>query len=825
MADSLPADRSRQPIQLVPVEGRDWLGAPLPAPLTSFVGREHEVQAVGGLLRRSDVRLVSLTGPGGVGKTRLALRLAGDLASDFPDGVVFVPLAPIGEAALVPSTIAQALAVREAGGRPLREILEAFLRGRRLLLVLDNFEQVVGAAPSVTALLAACPDLKALVTSRIALRVLGEQEFPVPPLALPDSERLPPVAELERTEAVALFLRRAREVRPDFALTAETAPIVAQICRRLDGLPLALELAAARSKVLSPPALAARLTNRLQVLTSGPQDQPARLQTMRAAIAWSYDLLTEDEQALFRRLAVFAGGFTLEAAEAIGAEGGGREAGGEPCFSAFRPPPSAPVLDLLSSLVDKSLVRQQDGREGEPRFWMLETIREYGLEQLAAAGEEEGTRRRHAAWYLAMAEELWPAIRRRQDFVHGVNRLAAEHDNLRAALAWWDGTGDNQSLLRLAGAIFGFWYLHGHLREGLSWLEGALMHADGTPTAVRAQALLGAGMLAHYAADDARAIPWLEESLALYRTTSHRWGLAFTLTILGIVAEDSGDYDRAAALFAEGLVHARAADAPVETGLLLFHLGIVAWGRGDRARADALLDEALAVQQASGDLAYGAAESLAFLGLFACERGELLRSVEMQRESLSLQLELGSEEILAVNLANVAMLALADRRPAVAARLFGAAVGQREAIGNPFKLPERAVYDRAIATARSVLRDDDFAAAWDAGRALSLTEAVAEAFAALDETGSQATTGAAPSRPPSAAPGSFAGLTSRELEVLRLLVEGCSDREIAEALFISPRTAQVHVAHIFTKLNVGTRSAAVAAALRAGFPPDPSAPR
>jgi len=451
---------------------------------------------------------------------------------------------------------------------------------------------------------------------------------------------------------------------------------------------------------------------------------------------------------------------------------------------------------------------------------MLETIREYGLERLAAAGEEEETRRRHAAWCLGMAEGLWPALRRRQDFAHVVNRLAREHDNLRAALAWLDCTGDSKSLLRLAGAIFGFWYLHGHLQEGLSWLERALMHGDGTPTAVRAQALLGAGMLAHYAADDARAVPWLEQSLALYRTTADSWGLAFTLTILGIVAEDAGDYDRAGALFAEGLVHARAADAPVETGLLLFHLGVVAWGQGDRERAGGLLNEALAVQQASGDLAYGAAESLAFLGLFACEQGDFPRSVDLQRESLSLDQELGSQEVLAVNLANVAMVAAATQRPATAARLFGAAVGHREAIGNPFKLPERAVYDRAIDAAQSVLCDADFAAAWDAGRALSLADAVAEAFAALDEIGSQTTSDTPSSRPASAVLGSLAGLTDRELQVLRLLAAGRSDREIAEALFISPRTAQGHVAHIFTKLNVSTRSAAVAVALQAGLLPD-----
>jgi non-specific serine/threonine protein kinase len=480
---------------------------------------------------------------------------------------------------------------------------------------------------------------------------------------------------------------------------------------------------------------------------------------------------------------------------------------------------------VLTSLVDKSLLLNLNGGGDEQRFYMLETIREYGLERLAEAGEDEETRRRHAAWYLALAEELWPAFQFRHDTAQAINRMEAEHDNLRASLAWLDSSGNDVDLLRLAGAIFLFWYVHGHLQEGLVWLERALKYGGESATAVRARALLGAGMLAHYAADDARAVPWLEESLALYRAIFDRWGLGFTLTILGIVAEDAGNYDQASASLNESLVHAWAEDDPVETGLVLFHLAVVAWGQGDRERAGERLNEALAIQQASGDLAYGAAESMALLGLLACEQRDFPRSVALQRESLSHHLELGSQELLAVNLANVAMLAKATQRPTAAARLFGAAVGHREAIDNSFKLPERAVYDRAIHATRAELREADFAAAWDAGRALSLAEAVTDAFAALDEIGSDESSGEPSSRLVASAPATFAGLTDRELEVLRLLIEGRSDREIADELFISPRTAQGHVAHIFTKLNVSTRTAAVATAIQAGLVHKRPAPR
>lgn len=819
MSDSPASERSRQPIQLMHVEERERVGAPLPASLTSLVGREREVREVEDLLRRPDVRLVTLTGPGGVGKTRLALRLAERLAGDFPSGVAFVSLAPIAEPYLVPSAIAHALGVRESGWRPIGEMLGSFLRGRRVLLVLDNFEQVVDAAPSITALLASCPDLKVLVTSRMALRVLGEQEFPVPPLTLPDPDRLPPMAELIQTEAIALFIQRASAVQPDFALTPDTAPIVARICQRLDGLPLAIELAAARSKVLSPAALASRLENRLKVLTSGPKDLPARLQTMRSAIDWSYDLLPADERALFRRLAVFVDGMTLEAAEEIAGNARWPAApdGDAPSTLTHMPQLiNRSVFDGLSSLVDKSLLGLTHGTDGASRFSMLETIREYGLERLAAAGELEEMRSRHAAWFLAMSEIAWPEIQIREDSTRTINRLNADRDNLRAALAWFDSIGDHAQLMQMAGSLFLFCYVAGYLQEGIKWLSRGLAFADASSLDIQARAFLGAGMLSHYADDDARAIPWLEAGLERYRAITEDWGVAFTLGILGIVHEDCGDYERATEQFREALVHARAAGNLVITGLALFHLGIVAWGQGDRSRATSLMQEALEQQRAAGDLAYGASESLGFLGLFAAEEGDYARSAALQRESISLEVEMGSPELLSINVANIAILALAIGRPEATLRLFRTATELRESIANPFKSPEREYYERTIDAARARLSVADATTAWDSGSGRSMGEAASDAFAELDEIERQLATGVPALSSETAASGNLYGLTTREIEVLRQLVAGRSDREIAEALFISPRTAQGHVAHIFTKLNVSSRTAAVVIALQSG---------
>ncbi len=745
------------------------------------------------MLRGGDVRILTLIGTGGVGKTRLALRVAADLAADFPDGIVFVPLAAVSQADMFLPAIAQAIGVQDSGERGLGEHVTRALEGLRLLLVLDNFEHLTAAAPSVSRMLASCSGLTVLVTSRVPLRVAGEQEFEVQPLGVPGTGTVS-ASEIESYPSVALFLQRTRAVRSNFVLDDANAAAVAEICRRVEGLPLALELAAARSKVLSPSAILARLTPGLGLLTGGARDQPARLQTMREAIAWSHELLAESVQALFHRLAVFVGGFTLDAVETLGSDDS-----------------AGAVLDGIEMLVDSSLLQRYQGPDGETRFGMLETIREFALEQLIASGEEQAMYSRHASWALSYALEAQPFLYGGAFQSRWLDRLTVEHENLRVALGW---TVDHEpeTALGLVGALHWFWYVRGHLNEGRRWLASALAAAPDAPELPRARALLGAGMLANRQGDPA-AVTFLEESLSLSRQADDDVGTAFALGLLSLQAEDVGEYARAFTLMSEALSIDRATGGTLPhplTATALGHLGISAWGLGERNRAEELLRQSLAASRANQD-PWGTANALGYLGLIASEQGRLDEAAPLIREGLALYWEAGSPEDIAAGLANVAMLAAACQNSGQAAWLFGAAEALLDAIDSRQGLPERSVYERAAEETRRALGDTEFANAWTAGRATPMAEAVAAALE-FGVTGVPrmvvvpATT--------------VGGLTARELEVLRHLVAGQTDRQIGDALFISARTAQAHVGHIFKKLGVSSRTAAVAVALGSGLVPN-----
>ncbi len=791
VTDPTPAD----PVPALPkplaFPGRDRVGAPLPASLTTFVGREREVLEVAARLRRSNVRLVTLTGPGGVGKTRLSLKVAEELAVEFVDGVAFIDLTSVTEPNKVAPTVAQAFDVREADDRSVADRLVDALRDRRLLLVFDNFEPVVAAAPLVARLLSSCPRMKVLVTSREPLHLAAEWVVGVGPLMLPDSDRS--VDDLLESEAVRLFVERAQAVRSDFALTDATARSVTGIVHRVEGLPLAIELAAARLAHLPPAALLQRLEHRLPLLTGGARDLPDRQRTLRGTIAWSYDLLPPEEQWVFRRLAVFVGGCTLEAAECIANTH--EDLGGD-------------ALDVLGSLVSKSLLRQEEDHDAGPRFTMLETVREYGLEQLAESGDEQITRDQHAAYFLELAERADPAIWGGPDHARWLDRLETEFANLRAALAWFEKTGDGAAFLRLAAALGGLWHYRSHRVEGRAWLNRALVIGGDTVPLARAMACIKLGMLERVLGGSHPA-DLVMQGLALRRQMGDQRGIGRALMNLGNVLKDQTDYDRAISVLEEAVPILEQVSDIGGLATTRMYLGMAALEQGDMVRAETLLTDALALHHQDG-FTYGVASTLLALGRIEAHHGDVGGAAARFTESLRLWAQVKSQEGVVDAMTATAELAVTCGRLDSAARLLGAASAIGEALGYVAPQRDRERRECAAKEARSALGEQPYAVAWDAGHMLSASQAAAEATDVLGLMRVRTV-------PATGTPADTTGLTPREQDVLRLLVEGRSDRDIAQALGISYRTVTSYVRNILAKFDATSRTAVAAEAVRRGL--------
>jgi predicted ATPase/DNA-binding CsgD family transcriptional regulator len=811
------------------VPQRRW-GTAVPSPLSPLIGRRQELAAAIALLHRSSTRLLTLTGPGGIGKTRLALEIAAELEADVDDGVVWVSLEPVRDPDAVMTTVAASIGIT---GVAVGDRLVRALRESRLLLVLDNFEHVVEAAPQVAELLEACPALQILITSRSRLRIRGERVLPVPPLSLaasraeglsPDASQ-PPSPLTLHSEAVTLFMERAQALVPDIDVSEANAATVAEICLRLDGLPLAIELAAARVGHLPLHTLLQRMDQRLPLLVDGARDLPVRLQTMRNAIAWSYDLLSPDEQTLFRCLAVFDGGFTLEAANEV--------AEGTPSIT-HHPSPitqSPDTLDLIASLVDKSLVRHEPGAPGGPRYAMLETVREFAAERLAASGKTEAARQAHAAYFLALAEHeglagFFADGERRQDV------LEDEQANMRVSLWWWVTSRQSEQLLAHVAALGGFWYIRLHLREGQEWLQRTLEEGDAAPSSARARALVWLALILFLRGDMQGAAECSREGLALCRTLGDTWSSANASSaktaaphgrslralteslahyVLGVATFHQGDPIGATACFDQGRAAAEAiANLHLSSVIVAKHtrsLGIVAGERGELDQASHLYGEALGRYQAV-DHEPGIRRVLGDLAYLFLQRGNYAEALERYKEIFAQERDGPPSLTIHDDLLGAAIAAAFLHRSESAVHCLAATEALGERLGLDTSIPsERSAWDRAVAATRRALGEATFAQAWAAGRALRPEQAIVEVLTF-------------PSAP-SSAPGQVT-LSEREMEVLRLLVAGQTDRAIGEALFISHRTVEYHVSRILTKLGVSKRSGAVATALAAGLVAPPS---
>ena len=741
----------------------------LPAQATALIGRDRELAETRALLTREEVRLLTLLGPPGIGKTRLSLALGESLVGEFADGVWFVPLAAISDPTLVASTIAKTLGLQEGPNQAADEGLQAYLRERQILLVLDNFEQIIPAASLISDLLAASPGLKVLVTSRTTLDIYGEHHYDVPPLDLPDLANLPPGGALQSYPAVELFVRRAQAVAPRFTLTEENGPSIVEICARLDGLPLAIELAAARSRLFDPLSILRRLDRRLPLLSGGPRDRTPRQQSLRGAINWSYDLLNDAEKSLFRRLSVFVGGCTLETVDEskFWQSNFGAEPDPGPAHNGAGLYAQAPTAeDLISSLAGKSLLQRHDVG-GEVRFIQLETVREYAAEQLEASGEGEEARDRHAWYYLALAASAEPQLKGALQKVW-LNRLEAEHDNFRAVMSRALERGNAEIVLRLGASLWRFWWMRGYTREGYGWLERALAAGGEVEPGVLAPALHAAAALIHELGDYEQAellynksialqrdlgerrglamalcnlgsVHWnrgdyeaarslYEESLGLYEEVGDKWGISVTLTNLGVVASAQRDYEEARRIQEKNLAIKRELQDKAGIAITLNNLGVLAQYVEDYARAREFYEESLTIRREIVDKS-GLAISLVNLGAVAFQLGDHTTAYASCVESLELRSELGDRHGAAFVLEELASFASAEGEPTIAARLYGASEVIREAVGSPLSPAERVRYDANISRARSALEEASFDAAWAAGRAMSQGEAVKYALA------------------------------------------------------------------------------------------------
>jgi len=757
----------------------------LPRQLTSLVGREQGVATAEALLQRPEVRLLSMVGTAGVGKTRLALQVALDLLEHFADGVFFVALAPIRDPELVLATVAQTLGLRVMGDQSFLDVLKVNLRDKHCLLALDNFEQVVSAAPQLSDLLEACPDVKLLITSREVLHLRAEQQFSVPPLALPDRRRLPDEQALAHVAAVELFLHRAQAISSDFHVTMENAADIAEICLRLDGLPLAIELAAARIKVFTPQALLARLDRRLQVLTGGARDLPLR-------------------QRLFRHLAVFVGGCILEAVEAVSTAVGDTE---------------AHILEGMVSLVDKSLL-QQTGRDGEePRFAMLETIREYGLEVLVSCGEAHDTHQAHAAYYLALVEQAEQELTGPQQ-LSWLERLEREHDNLRATIAWLVEHHEQEAALRLCGALWRFWWIRGYLSEGRTELTRALVGSRGVVAMpVRAKALHAAGELANMQGDFEEAEALCGESLALFRTLGDPRGSALSLSMLGYAAAwQRSDFATARALLEEAVTLFREVDDTYDITLALVILATVFLLQGEYERACTLVEEAMVLDREGGD-SWRIANSLWLLGLVMFFQGDFTRAHALLEESLALARREGYTEALAYALFVSGQLSLQQGDVAMARLLLEESLALFKALGDRLNVAQSLaglamvslMQELAATGARAQLGEEIFTAVLTEAHTMTIEQALAAQEAVT--TVAMAPAGPSSVPHPPKAPTYPNGLTMREMEVLRLLAQGLTSAQIAERLVIGLVTVNSHVRSIYSKLEVTSRAAATRYAL------------